>query len=101
MAEPLGLGAPGVGVRRALACRRPRRVAGVAARVSATISLVAQPSTADVSRSRPEADEAAQTAIALAMVGGERGPTLDRTRPPWSDLLGEAEAVGAVEAVPA
>ncbi len=63
----------------------------VAGRISATISLVARPSTADVSRSRVEADEAARAAIALVNVGGEVGPRLDRTRPPWATLLGEDE----------
>ena len=66
-----------------------------ATEISATIALVGQLSTADVRRSRPEADEAARAAIALVGVGGERGPQLDRQRPPWSDLPGDAEAVDA------
>jgi hypothetical protein len=69
----------------------------VAGQISALITQVARPSTGDVSRSRPEADEAVRGAIALAHVGGERGVVLDRSRPPWNHLLGGHEAVEVID----
>ena len=60
---------------------------GVASQISALIALVAHPRVGDVSRSRTEADQAAQAAANLVRVGGEQGPMLNRNNPPWDTLL--------------
>jgi hypothetical protein len=73
----------------------------VAAELGALMAQVARPSPGDVSYGRPEADEAARGAIALVNAGGQVGPVLDRTRPPWNAILGvEDEVVEVDDAVP-
>jgi hypothetical protein len=57
---------------------------------------MASPAPGDVTY--PKATEAARAAIAVANLGGEEGPALDRTRPPWVHLLAENEVLELVPA---
>jgi chromosome segregation ATPase len=61
----------------------------IAAALGSLITRVSRPGPMDVSRSR--ADELARSAAAFAAAGGEDPPRLDRTRPPWSELLAQHE----------
>jgi hypothetical protein len=61
----------------------------IAAAIGQLITMVSRPGPADVSRSR--ADQLARDAATLAAGGGEDPPRVDRTRPPWSELLAEPE----------
>src|SRR5262249_14383973 len=62
---------------------------GTGSRMGLTIAQVRRPGPGDVTRSR--ADEAARAAARLLAEGGEEPPRLDRTIPPWSELLVERE----------
>jgi hypothetical protein len=65
----------------------------IARAIGSIITKVSRPGPMDVSRSR--ADQLARDAAALAAAGGEDAPRLDRTRPPWSELLAQHESVVA------
>ena len=67
----------------------------VASQILSLIMQVARPAPGDVSY--PRATEAARAVLALASLGGEEGPRLDRSRPPWAALLGEHEGAGDVD----
>jgi hypothetical protein len=59
------------------------------ARIGQTIALVHRPTPHDVSRSRSE--EVVRAVAALVAAGGEEGAKLDRSRDPWSHILGAPE----------